>query len=141
MKNKKLSIRISEADNLFNDGIINLNPKLVHNCIFGGDNAPVNTQLFSVALAFNWFLIIDIHNIHCAVADICKHINACHFMKPVDYGGVPLGIYRTAHNFDMVRLISVNKTHIIVACNVASEILALGFYPCLLYTSPSPRDS
>ena len=117
------NIRISEANILFNDGIINLNAQLVHSCIFSGGNAPVYTKLFCVALAFYRLLVIDIHNVHCAVSNICKHIHARHFVKPVDYGGVALGIYRTAHNSDMVQLISVNKIHVIVSGNIASEMV------------------
>ena len=72
-------VRRSRSYHLLDDRFVEYCTETVEHHSRSLDDALVHAELFREALAFDRLFVVDVHDIHRAVSDVCEHIHTCHF--------------------------------------------------------------
>ena len=97
-----VDVRSSEPKHAVDDRVIDRSMVNPHHVLTCSQQALVRPELLCEHIARNRLLVVDEHDIHCAVADIAEHIHTLEIVEPVSYGSKALREHIDAYHLNRV---------------------------------------
>ena len=97
-----IDVRSSEPKHAVDDRVINGGMVNPHHVLPRSQQALVRSEFLREHIARNRLLVIDEHDIHCAVADIAEHIHTLEIGEPVSHGSKALREHIDAYYLNRV---------------------------------------
>ena len=120
---------LSATENIINYIIHKIVPRFILHHVVNLLKALEHTKLLGPCLTFHWASIIQIHQIHRTVSNICKKRHACKILQILCHCRVTLWHNRTSGKLNTIKSVLIADLHTAVPEHISLKILPLCLHP------------
>ena len=120
---------LSATENIINYIIHKIVSRFVLHHIVNLLKALEHTKLLGPCLAFHWSTVIQIHQIHGTVSNICKKRYTCKILQILCHCRVTLRHNRTSCKLNTIKSVLIADLHTAVSKHISLKVLPLCLHP------------